>query len=183
MTKRRSLILVLAITGLLFALPTNSLAAQKTTSLTSAVSIPVPAGPLSTGATFGGGNFVGTLTVTGFKVINGVLNAVGTLSGDLLNADGTMAVPTITMPVNIPAAVNGSCPILNLTLGPLDLNLLGLVVHLNQVVLNITAIPGAGNLLGNLLCDVANLLNGGGAISTLLNNLVAALNQIVAALP
>jgi len=27
-------------------------------------------------------------------------------------------------------------------------------------VLNINAVSGPGNLLGNLLCDVANLLNG-----------------------
>jgi hypothetical protein len=53
---------------------------------------------------------------------------------------------------------------------------------LNQVVLNITAVPGAGNLLGNLLCDVANLLNGGGALSTLLTQLQTLLNQILAAL-
>jgi hypothetical protein len=32
------------------------------------------------------------------------------------------------------------CPILHLELGPLDLNLLGLRVQLNQVVLDITAI-------------------------------------------
>ena len=51
-----------------------------------------------------------------------------------------------------------------LTLGPLDLNLLGLMVHLDQVVLDITAQSGAGNLLGNLLCSVANLLNGGGTL-------------------
>ena len=57
----------------------------------------------------------------------------------------------------MPAAVNSSCPVLNLNFGPLDLNLLGPMVHLHQVALNITAIPGAGNLLGNLLCDVANL--------------------------
>ena len=46
-----------------------------------------------------------------------------------------------------------------------------------QVVLNITAQPGPGNLLGNLLCDVANLLNGG--LSGLLTNLVADLNNIL----
>jgi len=45
-------------------------------------------------------------------------------------------------------------------LGPLDLNLLGLEVHLNRVVLDIVAVPGAGNLLGNLLCAVAGLLDG-----------------------
>jgi hypothetical protein len=39
------------------------------------------------------------------------------------------------------------CPILNLNLGPLDLNLLGLHAHLNEVILNIGAIPGPGNCL------------------------------------
>ena len=54
-----------------------------------------------------------------------------------------------------------SCDILNLVLGPLDLNILGLEVHLDQVVLDIVATTGAGNLLGNLLCAVAGLLDGG----------------------
>ena len=54
-----------------------------------------------------------------------------------------------------------SCDILNLDLGPLDLNLLGLKIHLNEVVLDIVAQSGAGNLLGNLLCSVAGLLDGG----------------------
>ena len=59
-----------------------------------------------------------------------------------------------------------SCSLVNLVLGPPHLNVLGLVIDLNQVVRNITAVPGAGNLLGNLLCAVANLLNGGSALST-----------------
>ena len=129
-----------------------------------------------------GGAFTGLFTITGFAVQNGVLNAIGTLSGTVLNADGS-TVGNVTQMVTIPVAgVDPSCQILNLTLGPLDLNLLGLMVHLNQVVLNITAQPGAGNLLGNLLCDVANLLNGGGPISSLLTQLSTLLNQILAAL-
>jgi hypothetical protein len=66
-------------------------------------------------------------------------------------------------------------------LGPLHLDLLGLVVDLNQVHLTITAVPGAGNLLGNLLCAVANLLNGGGTLgglSTLLNQILAILQGL-----
>jgi len=35
--------------------------------------------------------------------------------------------------------------------------LLGLVVDLNQVVLSITGLIGAGDLLGNLLCTIAGL--------------------------
>src|SRR3954451_2857617 len=49
----------------------------------------------------------------------------------------------------------GSCAILDLVLGPLHLDLLGLVIALNRVHLSITANP-AGGILGRLLCGVAN---------------------------
>ena len=45
------------------------------------------------------------------------------------------------------------CPILDLTLGPLDLNLLGLIVHLDQVHLTITA-DSDGGILGQLLAGL-----------------------------
>jgi hypothetical protein len=64
-------------------------------------------------------------------------------------------------------------------LGPLDLDLLGLQVHLDRVVLDIVAQSGAGQLLGNLLCAVANLLNSGGTLSQLLNRLGAILDQLL----
>jgi hypothetical protein len=46
---------------------------------------------------------------------------------------------------------------------------------LDPVNLLIEAIPGAGNLLGNLLCGVAGLLDGGllgGGLGNLLRNLL-----------
>jgi hypothetical protein len=46
------------------------------------------------------------------------------------------------------------CTILDLVLGPLDLNLLGLMIHLDRVHLTITARPGGG-ILGDLLCSLA----------------------------
>jgi hypothetical protein len=49
----------------------------------------------------------------------------------------------------------GTCSILDLVLGPLHLDLLGLVVDLNRVHLSITGNP-AGGVLGRLLCGVAN---------------------------
>jgi hypothetical protein len=64
----------------------------------------------------------------------------------------------------------------------LDLNILGLRVQLNQVVLDITAIPGPGNLLGNLLCAIAGLLDGfdlGGVLGDLLRNLIDALIRLL----
>jgi hypothetical protein len=58
------------------------------------------------------------------------------------------------------AAQAGTCQVLRLVLGPLDLNLLGLVVQLygdnrrSPVVLTITATQGGG-VLGDLFCGVA----------------------------
>jgi hypothetical protein len=76
----------------------------------------------------------------------------------------------------------GACNVLNLNLGPLDLNVLGLKVHLNTVVLDITAQPGPGRLLGNLLCQVAGLLDQGTPLSGLLGQVSNLLNQILGAL-
>jgi hypothetical protein len=123
----------------------------------------------------------GVFTVTNFVNQNGQLVANGVLNGTLTSATGVVTAVS-NLAVSLPvSSVSASCPILNLVLGPLDLNLLGLTVHLNQVVLNITAVPGAGNLLGNLLCAVANLLNGGN-LTGILDTLVSDLNSILAAL-
>jgi hypothetical protein len=133
----------------------------------------------------GQGKFAGTFTPTKFSVVNGVLEATGLLKGTMTDANGSSlgtVSQTATIPVDTSAAAPDAvgCNILNLTLGPLNLNLLGLVVTLNQVHLTITAVPGAGNLLGNLLCAVANLLNGGAG--GLLTEISALLNAILALL-
>jgi hypothetical protein len=52
------------------------------------------------------------------------------------------------------ASAQRICPVLDLTLGPLDLNLLGLIVHLDRVHLTITA-DSEGGLLGRLFCSLA----------------------------
>ena len=63
------------------------------------------------------------------------------------------------------------CDVLNLVLG--------LTVSLNRVLLDVVAVSGAGNLLGNLLCAVAGLLDGGGLLSNLLGQITDLLNQIL----
>ena len=75
----------------------------------------------------------------------------------------------------------GACTILNLTLGPIDLNLLGLRVATNEIRLLVEAVPGAGNLLGNLLCAITNLLNP--SANTPLAQLVQVLNALLALAP
>jgi hypothetical protein len=123
----------------------------------------------------GVGTFVGSFTPTQFTNQNGALAVTGLVTGTLTKLAGA-AVPVsqqVTTTVQAAAAAN-SCDILNLVLGPLHLNILGLVVDLNQVVLNITGQTGAGKLLGNLLCAVAGLLDGNGinGLATLLNRLL-----------
>ncbi len=80
-----------------------------------------------------------------------------------------------------PLPTPGACQILNLVLGPINLNLLGLRVATNEIRLLIEAVPGAGNLLGNLLCAVTNLLNP--SANTPLAQLVQVLNALLALAP
>jgi hypothetical protein len=108
---------------------------------------------------------VGSLRIDRFAVENGRLVAIAAVrdaTGQLLTT-----VPLPVQNVNVAGGQASSmsfqqrrCRILHLELGPLDLNLLGLRIQLNRVVLDITAERGPGNLLGNLLCAIAGLLNG-----------------------
>jgi len=88
---------------------------------------------------------------------------------------------------NAPAsalAVVPVCSILDLDIGAIHLDLLGLVIDLAAIHLDITAIPGGG-LLGSLLCSLANLLNDlltGPAILNNILNLIAQINAILAGL-
>jgi hypothetical protein len=134
-----------------------------------------------TGTTSDGGTFAGTFTPSRFSTQNGKLLATGVVTGTVKNASGA-TVGNVTQTVSTPAAVTAaSCSILNLVLGPLHLNLLGLVVDLNQVHLVITAVQAPGNLLGNLLCAITHLLDGtptAGGLAALLNAILALLGQL-----
>jgi hypothetical protein len=143
-----------------------------------------------TGTTADGGTLDGVLAIEEFDVqrVGGErqLMAVGDLTGTLTDATGTVTdvAETVALPVDM-ANTTATCDILHLVLGPLDLNLLGLQVDLNQVVLDITAEQGPGNLLGNLLCAVAGLLDNtgnGGGLGGILNGIAALLNRILGAL-
>jgi hypothetical protein len=122
--------------------------------------------------------FAGTLEISKFVRQGSQVFAVA----ELTNVAGTSAEALAGQVLRIPVDLlnsSGTCDILFLQLGPLDLNLLGLVVHLDQVTLEITAESGSGNLLGNLLCAIAGLLDNPLAN---LAGIVNLLNQILAAL-
>ena len=124
------------------------------------------------------GTLTGSFAISRFAVRDGALVAVGTLTATVTDEAGNI-LRTIVQQIALPVAnITGSCQILHLELGPLDLDLLGLLVHLDKVVLDITAQSGPGNLLGNLLCGIAGLLDSGG----LLTQLSALLNQLLGAL-
>jgi hypothetical protein len=158
----------LALAGMMVLTPPAFAASNATAA--APVTAPV-AGTLSNG-----GSFVGQLTNIVVREVNGQLMATANLSGTLLDAAGNVIATVTNVPIsNILVTATGTCEILHLTLGPLDLNLLGLMVHLNQVVLDISAQAGPGNLLGNLLCAVAHLLDNNGplnGIGGLLTNLL-----------
>jgi hypothetical protein len=161
--KSTALALIVAITTLLVGAPQST-----PVMAASGITVPVTgSGP--------GGSFTGTYTLQKFAVKNGEVVAIGTLTGTVTNTLGAILgsiVQNVTLPVIIGQT---SCDILHLELGPISLNLLGLQIDLNQIVLDITAQSGSGNLLGNLLCAVAGLLDQPTSLAKLLNDILAAL--------
>jgi hypothetical protein len=143
--------LLVALIGTLVLAPAQQAAARPAPAQ-AATTNPLAGIPL-TGTLDNGGTFAGTLDVTSFTRQGGALAAVGTLSGTLRDANGNVIGTVADQAVTMPAAIaQATCEILNLNLGPLDLN-----------------------LLGNLLCAVAHLLDGPSPLSAHVNRL----NQII----
>ena len=130
--------------------------------------------------------FEGTYTIDRFVRRDGKLLAVGTLRGTLKGK--RVRREGVRMPASIAQAASQSqipptpnaCQILNLTLNPIDLNLLGLRVRTSRIDLRIEAIPGGG-LLGDLLCGITNLLNP--SADTPLATITRLLNALLALVP
>jgi hypothetical protein len=170
--------------GPLLAQQTTQTATMSGTGLT----IPFTATGTNNGGT---ADVTGTFSLIRFATQNGQLFAVGTLTATVPDTVGVrtvvqrVALPVTAINHGAPTATGviqqASCGILHLELGPLDLDLLGLVVHLDRVVLDISAESGPGNLLGNLLCSIAGLLDSG-PLNQILAQLVGLLNQLLGAL-
>lgn len=156
--------------GIASAQATHPAQAAQTIQATSLSHIPV------TGKARNGKTFNGHFTVSHFVRRNGKTYAVGTLTGKL--GKRTVKPRQVSIPASVPSPLSGAavtsaaCPILHLILGPLNLNLLGLQVNLNQVVLDITAQSGSGALLGNLLCSVSHLLDTQSVLGSQLSGLL-----------
>ena len=188
-----------ALAAMLAVLPVTTSVAQAQGVVNRGFSVPISGTATAADGTVQA--LTGTFTIQRFAKSQRQIYAVGTVVGSVAGATPGTAARTFVTQVSLPlvmpsdnpttsdnptasaAAPNAvtalaTCDVLNLVLGPLDLNLLGLEVHLNQVVLDIVAATGAGNLLGNLLCTITGLLDGPGALSqivTLLNSVLALL--------
>jgi hypothetical protein len=136
--------------------------------------------PNVSGTQTDGGTFTGTLTITQItRDAAGNLSATGTLTG-VSSTLGTIT-RSFTTSLDISQATR-TCRILHLDVGPIALDLLGLQVNLSRIVLDITAVAGSGNLLGNLLCAVAHLLDQNPINLTALDQLLQQINAILSGL-
>jgi len=108
---------------------------------------------------------IGALGITQDFSTLGVLSANSDVSATCL---GDAAITDISAPdwKAMAAAVpllqqvtNETCPILVLRIGAIHVDLLGLVVNAAPIAIDVIAVPGPGNLLGNLLCAITHLLD------------------------
>lgn len=161
-----------------FALPTRSLAFLLGMLMVSVVAaFPLAGGAQSqaagvpvSGELSDGGDFEGAVSdleastnEAGEVVVSGVLNGTATQAG---GETTEVANQTFSEPVSLQEGER--CDILFLDLGPLFLDLLGLEVNLDPVVLDIDAVPGAGNLL----CALTGLLDNPGNPTNAIANLL-----------
>jgi len=159
-----------------------------------------------TGAIEGGGSFDGTLTLQRFAVRHGEPVAIGAISGSV-RKDGrsrTVVHAFVELPVKIGDAagfqlqrgrfyfdgptirfVQGTCGIVRVAIGGTDLDLLGLMTHLDPVMLQLNG--DSGGVLGNLVCQVLALVNNVvglvGVLNAILGLLGGALGGIGGGLP
>jgi len=100
--------------------------------------------------------------------ITGVANNALQLVANATTPNGTSVQIPLTLANVTPNAVT---PVLNLTVGAIHLNVLGLKVDTSNICLRIDAASGPGNLLGNLLTDVSHLLDQGLNLNQILGGL------------
>jgi hypothetical protein len=143
----------------------------------------------------GAGTFDGVFNISSFDIEDGELVAVGNIVGEYTSDEGDV-IPfdeAVAVPVSSGGGdevgvqqENDTCDILFLELGPVFLDVLGLVVEIpDPIVLDIYAERGPGNLLGNLLCSIVGILDPavedpvGTPLDQLLNNVNRLLERIL----
>lgn len=146
---------------------------------------------------------VSNLAVSGADQLTGDLNLTGSLGGStfnlgsvpftatLSNATSTSTLSSVSSLAQPAASATNGTQVLKLSIGPLNLNVAGLGVHLDNcnggpVTVTVSAIPSSqpgGGVLGNLLGSVNNALGSSGGLSSLgsgtLSTLTSDLTQVL----
>jgi hypothetical protein len=131
-----------------------------------------------------GRKFSGKLDVIRFEERSGSIVAIAQLTGKVDKKQGN-GKKRISQQLEVPVQVSREtaevqaqvvCEILNLVLGPIDLNILGLRLQVNTIRIRLSA-NSQGGLLGSLLCGLLGPLNLGalGSIVNLLNQILGQL--------
>jgi hypothetical protein len=80
-------------------------------------------------------------------------------SGTTVPGDGSnQTSPAVATPPAAAPALAATCETLSLKVGPIDLELLGVPVQLDQMNVDLTGSPGSGAPLGKLLCEATSLI-------------------------
>ena len=151
-----------------------------------------------TGSATTGAAFAGTLSILRFEARGTQVVAVGIVRGTVSGL-GTGLVGEVSFPVRVgpasqaPAASNASvaqlpaaqqaattCTALNLSLGAVNLNLLGVTVATQPISIDISGDSSAP--LGNLVCTILDTLNNVVGLVGLLNQLLGTLTGLVGGL-
>lgn len=136
--------------------------------------------------TIDGQPFTGRFRITRFVRAGNGVSAEGTIVPD---AGATAQLPNdvveglrtnvVRTAVAFDAAGPGvTCDILQLQTGAIDLNILGVVLHIDPINIDLDAETGPNALLGNLLCALTALLDPV-AILANLAQIITILNQII----
>ena len=131
-----------------------------------------------------GRKFSGKLDVIRFEERSGSIVAIAQLTGKVDKKQGN-GKKRVSQQIEVPVQVSREtaevqaqvvCEILNLVLGPIDLNILGLRLQVNTIRIRLSA-NSQGGLLGSLLCGLLGPLNLGalGSIVNLLNQILGQL--------
>lgn len=102
------------------------------------------------------------VNLTNFQIVGNELRAEGTVTGTLAGLPFTTNITNFVLQLvpDDPATPAVECSVLDLSLAPIHLALLGLHVDTSAICLDLTATPGGG-LLGDLLCGLAGGIAGG----------------------
>jgi hypothetical protein len=143
-----------------------------------------------TGTLTGGGTFSGTFTLQRFAVRNSRPVAVGILRGSGVAAAGAPLGTVFVAPVEFPVAVSGHapepgepavqqvCELLNLDLGPINLDVLGLQLTTLPIDIDLIASGEGTDVLGQLICVILETVGNVIGLVNLLNQLLGLLGGL-----